>query len=282
MDAVLHELVARDAPSDLSLEPNADPGFAGIPAQEVDAALREALGRGLLDGERATFSGPEVLWSNPRLRVAGLRHLGEWPPAGGEHLPGPWDHRYWGQRALPALRDVRENPPYHGFLFGPYGGMDDEGWSTWCAILRLLDIGLIDGDLEQGGLSDVRVTAAGAQVLDPVDRDPLAVAAVAFRHGNKADATIAAVEEALGGRLKELAAVHRVSLVDARGGAKKLSVLNNDLKTAGAFDEAERTQVDAWLKLRNGVGHGRGEAVSLGRIETLLSGVRVFLEDHRA
>lgn len=276
VDAVLCELVGRDTPTSLWLDPAVDFGFSDIPAHEVDAALREGVARNLAHGERATFAGSEVLWSNPRLRVEGLRHLGEWPPTGGEHLPGPWEDGYWGRRALPALRALSESPPHQGFVFGPEGGMSDEEWAEWCAVLRLREVGLIDGDLEQGGLSDVRVTAAGTRVLDPPERDGLAVADVALRRGGKAEATIAAVEEALGGRLKELAQAHGFALT----GAKTLGALNNHLKAAEVYGEPKRAQIEAWLKLRNEVAHGRGEAVSVERIENMVAGVRVFLQDH--
>jgi hypothetical protein len=203
VDALLAELVGRDARAALWLDPAVDPGFSDdITAGEVDGALREGVAQDLVCGERATFAGAEVLWTNPRLRVKGLRHLGEWPPTGGDHLPGRWDDGYWGQRALPALRALHQGPPDQGFVFGPEGGMSDEEWAEWCAVLRLRDAGLIDGNLEQSGLSEVRVTAAGARVLDPPERDALRWLARPLRRGGKADATIAAVEEALGGRLK--------------------------------------------------------------------------------
>lgn len=57
-------------------------------------------------------------------------------------------------------------------------------------------------------------------------------------------------------------------------------MLNSDLRAAGAYDEAERAQIEAWLKLRNEVGHGRGHGVSARRIDTMLAGVQVFLEEH--
>ncbi len=279
IDAVLRELVGRDMPTCLWLDPAVEPGFSDLTAYEVDAGLREGHARDLICGDRATFAGPEVLWSNPRLRVEGLRHLGEWPPTGGEHLPGPWNDGYWGRRASPALRALREGPPDHGFIFGPEGGMADDEWAEWYAVLRLYDAALIDGNLEEGGMSDVRITSAGTRVLDPPERDPLAVADVALRQGAKADATIAVVEEALGGRLKKLAQAQGIALREGRG-AKQLGALNNDLKAAQVYDEPKRAQVEAWLKLRNDVAHGRGEAVSVERIENMLAGVRVFLQDH--
>lgn len=279
MEAVLRQLLGRDTPRVLSLEPETEGDFPGLLGQDVDASLREALHRGLIEGERVLAAGPGIDWVNLRLRVEGLQALGEWPPPEGEHLPGPWDEGYWGERALPRLKHLSDNPPQQGFIFGPHGGMDDERWGKWIAALRLYEAGLIDGDLQSGGLSDVRVTDAGARTLDPPDRDPLSVAAVALRRGSKADATIAAVEEALGGRLKELAVTRGVA-VDDRRGPKKLIALNGDLKRAGAYDEAERAQVEAWLKLRNEVGHGRGEDVSARRIETMLTGIAVFLDEH--
>lgn len=280
MDIALRALVGRDWPTSLFLEPDVDPGFGGMSAHEVDEALREAFDQLLLEGERQTFAGPEVLWSNPRLRTEGLEHLGEWPPSEGEHLTGPWDDGYWGEHALPALQGLAQNPPPGRFVFGPEGGMSNEEWVGWYAVLRLLDRGLIDGDLEPGGLSDVHITAAGTRVLTPPPRDPLSVAEIALRQGNKVEATIAALEEALGGRLRELAEAYQVPLVDERCRPKNSARVNSDLKANGAYDETERAQVEAWLKLRNEAGHGRGEAVSSGRIETMLAGIGVFLANH--
>ncbi|MCA1707306.1 MAG: hypothetical protein LC808_30190, partial [Actinobacteria bacterium] len=65
-----------------------------------------------------------------------------------------------------------------------------------------------------------------------------------------------------------------------KGRPKRLAHLNNDLKAMDAYDEGERAQVEAWLKLRNEVGHGRGETVSIRRVEALLAGIGAFLVDH--
>jgi len=59
-----------------------------------------------------------------------------------------------------------------------------------------------------------------------------------------------------------------------------LALVNNDLKARDAYDEAERAQMEAWLKLRNEVGHGRGEAVTTERIQAMLAGIGVFLTEH--
>lgn len=77
------------------------------------------------------------------------------------------------------------------------------------------------------------------------------------------------------GASKELAEAHGVVR-----GAKKLAAFNNDLKAAEVYGEPTRAQVEAWLKLRNEVAHGRGEAVSVERIENTIAGVWVFLQDH--
>jgi hypothetical protein len=62
----------------------------------------------------------------------------------------------------------------------------------------------------------------------------------------------------------------------------RFSALNNDLRAAGAYDESERTQVEAWFKLRNELAHAHETIPSDARIEAVIAGVRAFLDDHPA
>lgn len=55
-----------------------------------------------------------------------------------------------------------------------------------------------------------------------------------------------------------------------------LADLNNALKVAGAYDESWRSEIAAWLALRNETNHGRGATVSEGRIRRAIEGVAEF------
>ena len=280
---LLAAFVGKDGPSnfDVPLSGDGDWYFCDLSGPDVDEALREAHHEGLIVGDRDGMDGSAVSWVNIRLTVRGLWRLGEWPSTGSEHQREPWDERYWGKVARPLLEELASSPPHERFIFGPDGGWGDNDWQRWFALHRLMDAGLVAGDDSgSSGVANVRVTLRGRDVLNPPANDPLANAEIACNQGNKETATIAAVENALAHRLKQLAARHGVATTDGRGAPKKLAVLNAELKAAGVYDEAERTQVDAWLKLRNEVGHGRADNVSFPRIGALIAGVRVFLDEH--
>lgn len=282
---VLAAFVGKDMPSNFAV-PLSDDGdwyFCDLSGSDVDEALCEAHSEGLIVGDRDGMDGSAVSWVNIRLTVRGLWTLGEWPPPGSEHQREPWDERYWGKVARPLLEELASSPPHERFIFGPDGGWTDKDWQRWFALHRLMDVGLVAGDASgSNGVANVRVTLRGRDVLNPPANDPLANAETACNQGNKETATIGAVENALAHRLKQLAARNGVATTDSRGAPKKLAVLNTELKAAGVYDEAERTQVEAWLKLRNEVGHGHADNVSFARIALLIAGVRVFLDEHTA
>jgi hypothetical protein len=66
----------------------------------------------------------------------------------------------------------------------------------------------------------------------------------------------------------------------------KLGNLNDQLKTHGVYgpssygSEATRSQVEAWIKLRNVVDHGEGALVSDRRIELLIDGIAEFFVEY--
>jgi len=246
---VLAAFVGKDMPSnfDVPLSDEGDWYFCDLSGPDVDEALCEAHREGLIIGDRHGMNGSAVTWVNVRLTVRGLWKLGEWPPRGSEHQREPWDERYWGNVARPLLEELASSPPHERFIFGPDGGWGDKDWQRWIALHRLMDAGLVGGDASgSSGVANVRVTLRGRDVLSPAANDPLADADIACNQGNKEKATIAAVENALAHRLKQLAALHGVATTDGRGAPKKLAVLNTELKAAGVYGEAERTQVDAY------------------------------------
>jgi hypothetical protein len=181
------------------------------------------------------------------------------------------------------LRALDESPPFGEIIERPSVG-NSGAWESWEASLRLRDAGLIDAEPGDGFLGSVRVTSAGKKVLRPPEDDPLVRAALKLRQGAKADAVTAAIDEALKPRLEALAI--------ARGQAReklpdKLSNLNDQVKTLGAYgsskyaSEAVRAQVEAWIKLRNVVDHGKGASVDRRRIELLIAGIEQFLDEHQ-
>jgi|AntDryMetagUQ889_1029465.scaffolds.fasta_scaffold18157_2 hypothetical protein len=211
-------------------------------------------------------------WSNICLTVDGLRRLGEWPPAGGEHLPGPWDNGVWGERDRSLLDELATSPPHADFLHGPEGGDSAQERDRWRVVLRLLSAGLIAGGLQRGGLDGVRLTVEGRRALDgptgPLDR-----AVVELRRGAKAEAMTAVVDEALADLLRKLAAVKGVP-TEQNGKPWLLSNLADRLLAAGAFARDSHAEVQMCLALRNETDHGRGVGVSEPRIARAIETAR--------
>jgi hypothetical protein len=216
-----------------------------------------------------------------RLTAVGLRLLGHWPPPGREYEPGAWDTGYWGRRARPLLEQLRDAPPAHGFYEKPIGE-PSERWNEWTALLVLGNADLIAGSLDPESIAGLRLTAAGLHALHPAPPDPLVQAIAQLRSGARVDAIVTAVEFVLGGRLEQLAATHQVSTTKPDGTALTLSRLNDELRRAGVYDEADRAQVQAWQKVRNDLAHAHTTVPSDARIEAVIVGIRVFLDEHPA
>jgi hypothetical protein len=279
---VLEALVDRDSRWEIMLAfVEASELLPEVSGRDVDDALLEARELGLVFGDRGEGDGSVCWWSRVRLTPSALRLLGEWPPAHREWEPGGWDAGYWGQRARPLLAGLRDDPPASDFLFKPIGEGSDE-WAGWTAALLLRDAELISGRLTDAGIDTLRLTAAGLQALDPSPREPLDDAIAKLRSGARVDAMVTAVESALGVRLKELAASHGLAITRPDGTPVPLSRLNNDLRTAGAYREADRAQVDAWLKARNDLAHANATVPSDARAEAVITSIRVFLDEHPA
>ena len=278
---VLGALVERDSRNGFTLT-FAEPSelVPGVSGRDVDDALQEAERARLIEGERGEGDGSVAWWSVVRLTAAGLRLLGQWPPPGREYEPGAWDAGYWGQRARPLLQELHDTPPAHGYYFKPI--WEPVGrWNDWTVLLVLVDADLIAGQLDAEGLAGARLTAAGLQALDPTPPDPLVQAITQLRSGARVDAIVTAVELVLGGRLKQLAANHNVPTTKSDGSALTLARINIDLRGAGVYDEPDRAQVEAWLKVRNELTHAN-TLPSDQRIETVIDGIRVFLDEHPA
>lgn len=279
LENALRATLAQDRSTTITLilaEREQWPPLPSETGHSIDQALRELRHRGWIVGSDQGGDGSLFIWSGLAATVDGLRHLGEWPPAGQEFLPGPWDAGLWGQLARPALADLAASPPDHGYLISPYPPAERPRWQ---AILLLRDAGLIDGRPDTEGMSDTRLTAAGAHALDPPVDDPLARARLKLRQGAKADAVTAAIDEALKPLLHGLAQANGVSLSTARGSPLRLANLNDQL-CGTAYGSAQHAYISAWLHDRNEVDHGRGADVPDRRLELMLDGIELFQREN--
>ena len=71
------------------------------------------------------------------------------------------------------------------------------------------------------------------------------------------------------------------------GKPKKASMLNNELKGAGVYTDAQRTIVEGWQKLRNVAAHGQpgfdgADTSHAGSVESMISGIRGFIVQYPA
>lgn len=182
-------------------------------------------------------------------------------------------------RSSMAAAPVRR-PPEPRLLPQAGGGKQREMGGLDGARAREAD--LISGSLTDGGIDTLRITTHGMHAFDPEPRDPLDHATAQLRAGARVDAIVTGVEVALGTRLKLLAAARGVPSARPDGSPLKFSALNNALRAAGAYDEADRTQVEAWLNLRNDLAHAQGATPTDARIEAVIAGIRAFLAEHPA
>lgn len=279
---LLSALIDRDSRLPISIVFDEPAELAAASGREVHDVLLDAKRRGLIVGEPGEGDGSVAWWSMVRLTVAGLQWLGQWPPRGREWEPGLWDGGFWGSRARPLLLRLRDQPPADGFyLRGGLGDEDPEPQLEWMTLLLLIEAGLVSGRVETEGVDTLRVTSEGTQALDSSPRNPLDVADAELRSGASVDAMITAVQLGLAPRLNAIAGQRGVATRYADGRPMKLSKINDDLRRDGAYTEADRAQVEAWLKLRNDLAHPEGAvAVSDARVATAVASIRVFLDEH--
>lgn len=274
MHAVLKSLLRHDSLGtlELPLNPPEDwDGGASINTAEVAGLLREAYDHGYVHGQPAEGDGSLVHWFGLELTVPALRELGEWPPRGGEHLPGDWDNRLWGKEDRPVLAELESSPPHSNYVFAVLG--EDTVDGRWRSVRRLHGAGLLGGDLQPEGLQDMRVTTAGKRALGTGHVDPLDRAHIELRRGAKAEAMTAAVEEVLAPLLRGGAQKLGIA-TEQNGQPVPLGAVNDQLKAAGAYSKSVRAEIAWCLALRNDTSHGRGATVSTSRIERAIEAIR--------
>jgi len=72
----------------------------------------------------------------------------------------------------------------------------------------------------------------------------------------------------------------QIPRVNARGEPKRLNLLIDDLKKAGAFNETKAKQLRGWAAIRNHAAHGEFDQFTRSDVEQLLHGVNNFIADH--
>lgn len=281
--AALLALLEHDSRKNLLLGSDHPVNLPGLPegmtARELEAVLEQAVHDGHVAANVKDYGRSLRLWTRVHLTVAGLRALGQWPPAGGEYREGPWDERRWGKVTRPLLAELLNDPPQRDVMLKPIGEDNPEEWQRWTDARRLRDAGLIHGKEVGMGLQDVRVSRQGRAALEAPADDPLRRARNDLDRGAKADAVTAAIDEALKPALHRLADEHRVERRRPNGQDVGLAVINDGLKAAGAYDESQRAEVYSWLAVRNVVDHGGGASVRDRRVERLIDGVEGFIEE---
>jgi hypothetical protein len=246
---------------------------------EIHEALRELRRRGWICGDDRGTDGSWFEWYQLTPTLDGLRQLGEWPSPEQEHLPGPWDSALWGSVDRPVLAK-RAEAPERQFVFRAQSYDSADAWREWKAHLRLLQAGLIDGEMQEGGISDCSVTEAGNKVLNPPPDDPLDRAIRELRQNKKREAVTAAVDEALKHRLHALANKAGTKAHTKKGREKQLSEINEELEAAGVYDRWVANHVSAWTETRNEVIHRKPANVDNAWIELMVQGIRLFLREH--
>lgn len=254
-----------------------------LSGRELHDALEEASHQRLIRGELTGGDDLGVFWARLHLTIAGLRRIGQWPPAGKEASPGPWEHGAWGAIDRSVLADIDEHLPQHRYIFalGDEGDHERLAVSTpryWEAVRRLVEAAFLDGTLQIQGLQDARLTLAGREVLSPAPVDPLREAERDAALGNHRQAAVTA-GVALEDRLRELARRRGRRVFRDGKTPRRAAELNQRLKTAGLYGNSERAHVDAWLAVRNAAAHPREEDPR-ALVAPMITGVREFFERH--
>lgn len=250
---------------------------------EIHRGLQDGVEEGLIRGEVHGGDGSVAFWVGVGPTLGGLRYLGEWPPHGKTRQKGPWDAGLWGRVARPVLEHLAQSSaqereviwkPAWTETTSPMGGVAPDAY--WAAVMYLLESGLIDARLIDGGIADVRLSFAGEATLSGTPQDPLEVAEADLRQGNLVQAA-AYVGNLLDRELKELAIRYELQLRDDRGREKLLGPLNDELKRAGAYGEIDRAYVQGWLAVRNAAVHNRVDEIDPMHVQTMIEGMRSFV-----
>jgi len=143
--------------------------------------------------------------------------------------------------------------------------------------------GIIQGirsDMEAGLLRRFEVAVQDAVVADYLSmaEDLFSGEQGSMRHVPAAVLAGVVLEDAL----RRLCERHQppISVVHDNGKFKKMAVLIDNLKKAGAYNELKAKQLRAWTDIRNAAAHGQFDDFSPADVEAMLSGLTTFLADY--
>ncbi len=106
--------------------------------------------------------------------------------------------------------------------------------------------------------------------------DYLEMSDTLLRSGFK-DAAAVIAGTALEVHVRALCVKNGVDTELADGTPKKATVMNADLKKAGAYATLQEKQVTAWMDLRNQAAHGNYDKYDINEVRALVGGVRDFM-----
>ena len=141
----------------------------------------------------------------------------------------------------------------------------------------------IKDDFEKGFLGDL-----AAQVAAEITADYMGQADGLLQEGQsgKFDYVPAAVlaGAVLEQALRRLCDQHQppIETTKTDGSKKTLNPLIDDLKKAEVYNEAKAKQLRVWADIRNHAAHGGFDQFKPADVERMISGIKIFLEDHCA
>lgn len=134
----------------------------------------------------------------------------------------------------------------------------------------------VQGDIQDGYLLTLR-ELVHAEVFE----DYLSMAEHLVNNGGYKDAAAVIAGSTLEEHLRKLCSKHGITITTQRPNGstepKKASVLNQDLRTSGIYNQLEWRQVDAWLDIRNKSAHGEYVEYSQSQVEHMIVGIREFM-----
>jgi hypothetical protein len=155
-------------------------------------------------------------------------------------------------------------------------GISDSMIQEGMALLKALK-----DDFENGFLDDI-----AEQIMSEVSSDYLSQANNLLKegHAGKFDHVPAAVlaGAVLENFLKELCQRQNpiIDILKSNGEPKRLSLLVDDLKKTGVYNETMAKQLRAWADIRNHAAHGEFDQFNRQQVEAMLSGIDVFLAQY--
>lgn len=96
----------------------------------------------------------------------------------------------------------------------------------------------------------------------------------------RASAVVAGV--ALESHLRKLAVKNSIPITKDEGGYIKADFLNGELNKNNIIDKTISKSITSWLGIRNDAAHPDAKEINAGLVESMISGIRIFIEKYPA